>query len=121
MGGGAETHGHLLNYDRHAKRESNERKEESDAKLCTRSGIGEHAGPVVLSEHDQNARPDQQPQQLRPRGKATPGACGRHPDAIMRTIYVFVGNDDGFVAVGIPEELGFWKLLTYAHCRIELT
>ena len=49
---------------------------------------------IVLPQHDQNARPDQQPQQPRPPGEnAAPGTRFGHADAIMRTVDIFVGND----------------------------
>ena len=106
----AQAHGHLLHYDRHAKRERDKRNEESDAKLCARSSVGEHAGPVVLSQHDQNPRPHQQPQQTGPGEKAALGARRRHPDAIVRTIHVFVGDDDDFVALQAGASLRRWRL-----------
>ena len=61
MGGGAQAHCHLLHNDRHAKREGDEWDEEADAKLGAGRRVGEHAGPVILSQHDQNTGTDQQP------------------------------------------------------------
>ena len=100
MGGRTQADRHLLDHDRHAKCEEHKRNEKTDAKLRARGGIGKHAGPVILSQHDQHARPNQQPQQSRPGEEATLGARRRHPDTIMGAIHVFVGDDDCFIARG---------------------
>ena len=39
------------------------RKEEPDAELCAGRGVGQHARTIVLAEHHQNSRADEQPQQ----------------------------------------------------------
>ena len=63
MGGGAEAHGHFLNDAGHDEGEDDEGKEEADAVAGSGGGIGQHAGAVVLSEHDEDAGTDEQPEQ----------------------------------------------------------
>jgi hypothetical protein len=58
MGGCAQADGHFLDYDGHAEREGDEGEEEADAEPGAGGGVGEHAGAVVLSEHDQDAGAD---------------------------------------------------------------
>jgi type IV secretory pathway TrbL component len=38
-------------------------RKKADAELGAGGGVGEHAGAVVFTEHDQNAGADEQPQQ----------------------------------------------------------
>src|SRR5208283_618687 len=61
MGRGAEAHGHFLDDDGHAEGEGDEGDEESDTELGAGGGVGEHAGAVILSEHDEDTGADQQP------------------------------------------------------------
>jgi hypothetical protein len=96
MGCGPQSHRHLLHNNGHAKRERNKRKKKSDAELRAGSRIGEHAGPIVLSQHDQNPGPNQQPQQSRSGEHTALGAGCGYADAIMRPIHVFVGDHDDF-------------------------
>jgi hypothetical protein len=94
MSGGAETHRHLLYDDRHAKREYNEGNEESNSKPCARRGVGKHTGAVVLSKHDKNSGPDEQPQQTEP-GEDTPlGTRRGYTHAVVRTVNVLVRDND---------------------------
>ena len=81
MRGGPEADGHFLDNDRHAKREGDERNEESDAELGTGGGIGQHAGAVVFSQHDQDAGADEQPEKAGFRGKAATSAGVGDADA----------------------------------------
>jgi hypothetical protein len=111
----AEAHGHFLYNNGHDKRKDNERKEESDAELRAGCGIGEHAGSVILTQHDQDARANEQPQQPRSVKEAAVGARFRHSDTVMSAIHVFVGNDDDFVA---GNAIRLWRLETYAHGRV---
>src|SRR5208337_5597345 len=55
MRGGAQTHGHLLYDDGHAKRKHDKGKEESDSKPRARRGVGNHAGAVVLPKHHEDS------------------------------------------------------------------
>ena len=71
--------------------------EESNTKFRARSRVGEHAGPVVLTQHDQHSGPDQQPQQPRIGKKAALGASCGNADAILRPIHVLVRDDNNFV------------------------
>src|SRR5260370_38229338 len=96
MGSGTQAYGHLLNYDRHAKREGNEWNRESDGELGASGSVGEDAGAVVLSQHDEHPWPDQQPQEARSGGKAALCPSGGDSDAIMRTVDVFVSNENFF-------------------------
>ena len=100
MSGGTETHRHFLYDDCHAKREHNEGNEESASKPCARRGLGKHAGAVVLSQHNENSRSEEQPQQMEP-GKDTPlGAGGGHTHPVMRTINVLMSDNDVFLGDG---------------------
>ena len=63
MGGGAETHGHLLNDAGHDEGENDEGEEEADAVAGSGGGVGKHAGAIVLAEHDEDAGADEQPEQ----------------------------------------------------------
>src|SRR5208282_822573 len=76
MGGGAKADGHLLDDDCHAERQGDEGDEEADAELGSGGGVGEHAGTVVLPQHDQDTRADQQPQEAGAGRKAALGAGG---------------------------------------------
>ena len=99
MGSGAEADGHFLDDDGHAEGEGDEGEEKTDAELGAGSGVGEHAGAVVLSEHDEDAGADEQPQETGIGGKAAPGAGGRDTDAIVGAIDIFVGDYYDFVSV----------------------
>ena len=94
MRGGSQAHGHLLYDDGHAKRKNDEGDEESNSKPRARRGVGNHAGAVVLSQHDEDSGPDQQPQQTELREGAPLGARRGHAHAVVRTINVLVGDDD---------------------------
>jgi hypothetical protein len=97
MGGGAEADGHFLDYDCHAERQGDEGKKEADAEAGAGGGVGEHAGAVVLSEHNQDAGADEQPQEARFRGEAAVGAGGGDADAVVGAVDVFVGDYYYFV------------------------
>ncbi len=102
MGGGAEADGHFLDDDCHAKGEGDKWEEEAYAELGAGGGVGEHAGAVVLSQHDEDAGADQQPQQARSRGKAAVGAGGGDADAIVGAVDVFVS--DYYLFFGLGED-----------------
>ena len=59
MGSGTKANGHLLDDDGHAEGQDDEGNKESDTELGTGSGVGEHAGSVILSEHDEYAGADE--------------------------------------------------------------
>ncbi len=63
VGSGAEADGHFLDDDGHAEGENDERKEESDAEFGAGGGVGNHAGAVIFTEHDQDAGTDEQPEE----------------------------------------------------------
>ena len=70
MGGGAEADGHFLDDDGHAEGEGDEGDEKTDAEFGAGGGVGEHAGPVVFAEHDEDAGADEQPEKARFGGEA---------------------------------------------------
>ena len=90
MGGGAEADGHFLDDDGHAKRQGDEGDEEADAELGAGGGVGEHAGAVVLSQHDEDTGTHQQPEQTRVGGEAAMGTGVRDADAVVGAVDVFV-------------------------------
>ena len=90
----AQPHRHFLDHQRHPKRQHHEREEESNSELRARRRVRQHAGPIVLAQHHQNARPDQQPQQPRPRPQATAQPRRRHSRPIVRAIDVLVRDDN---------------------------
>ena len=59
----AEPHRHFLNHERHQESEQDEGGEKADAIGRAGGRVGDHARAVVLAEHDQHARPRQQPEQ----------------------------------------------------------
>src|SRR5271163_1003825 len=97
MGGGAEADGHLLDDDRHAKCQDNKREEEADTEPGTGSGIGKHAGAIILSQHDEDTGADEQPQQASSGGEAALGTGGGDANAIVGAVDVFVSDDYDFV------------------------
>jgi len=99
MGCGAEAHGHFLDDDRHAEGESDEGDKEPDTELGAGSGVREHAGSVVFSEHDKYAGAGEQPQETGSGRKAALGAGGGDTDAIVGTIDILVGDYYYFVFV----------------------
>ena len=93
MGGGAETHGHFLNYAGHEEGQHDEGQEEADAEAGAGGGIRQHAGAIVLAEHDEDAGTDEEPEQPGAGPEAALDAGGTHPVAIMGAVDVFVGDD----------------------------
>ena len=75
MRGRAEAHRHLLHHAGHEEGEHHEGDEETDAKSGACRGIREHAGAVILTEHDKNAGADEQPEQ--PEAGTESAACAR--------------------------------------------
>ncbi len=63
MGRDAKPHRHLLHHVGHDEGEQDERDEEADPVGGAGRRVGDHAGAVILAQHDQNARADQQPEQ----------------------------------------------------------
>ncbi len=99
MGSGAEANGHFLHDDGHAEGEGDKGNEETDTELGAGSGVGEHAGAVILPEHDEDAGADEQPQETGAGRKAGLSAGSGDADAIMGTVDVFVSYYDDFVFV----------------------
>src|SRR5579863_2371066 len=95
MGGGAEADGHLLYDDCHAEGESDEGDEEADAEARAGGGVGEHAGAVVFSEHDEDAGADQQPQEAGFGGQTAARSRVGDTDAVVGAVDVFVGDGYG--------------------------
>ena len=58
-----EAHRHFLHDEGHDEGEQDERDEEADPVGRPRRRVGDHAGAVILAQHDQNARPGEQPEQ----------------------------------------------------------
>src|SRR5579872_2402826 len=96
VGGGAEADSHFLNDDCHAEGEDDEGKEEADAEPGTSGGVGEHAGAVVLSEHNEDAGTDEEPEQTGFRGESAAGTSVEDADAVMGAVDIFVSNYDLF-------------------------
>ncbi len=94
MRGRAQADGHLLYDACHQEGEHDEGQEEADAETGSGRSIREHAGPVIFSEHDQNAGADQQPQQASAQPAAALRTGCRNTLAIVRAIDVFVRDDD---------------------------
>src|SRR5690242_4222823 len=90
----AKAHGHLLHNERHEECQNHERNEKSDTVARAGGGIGEHAGAVVFSQHDENARADKKPQEAKSGEYAATGARGEHAIAVLRTIDVLVSDDN---------------------------
>src|ERR1700719_2075896 len=101
MRGGTETHGHFLYDDGHAKREDDEGDEEPNSKSRARRCVGNHTRAVILTQHDKNSRSDKQPQQAKPGEETSLGASREDTHAVMRTIYVLVGDNDVFLGDGL--------------------
>ncbi len=90
MGGGAQAHRHFLHDHRHGEGENNEGKEKSNAKPRPGCGIGQHARPVVFSQHHQDARTDQQPQQPEPGKKSALPARRKNTRPILGPLEVLM-------------------------------
>jgi hypothetical protein len=60
--GGAEPDRHLLDHKRHHECEGDKGQEKADAVSRARLGVGNHAGPIVLPQHDQDAGANEEPE-----------------------------------------------------------
>ncbi len=67
-------------------------KKESDAEAGAGGGVGQHAGAVVLAEHDEDAGADEQPQEPGARPETGAGTLGRDPLAVVGAVDIFVGD-----------------------------
>ena len=94
--GRAEAHGHFLDDAGHEEGEHDEGEEEADAEAGSGGGVGQHAGAIVFSKHDENAGTDEEPEKPGARPGAVLGAGGEDAFAIVGAVDVFVGDDDGF-------------------------
>jgi len=125
MGSGAEADGHFLDDASHDEGEHDEWEKESNAVVRAGGGIGEHAGAVIFSEHDEDAGADQQPEQAGARPGAMLGTGFGDAVAVMGAIDIFVGDDDGGgVEVGVrrqfPRRLRGFGGLVHAEEAAEL-
>ncbi len=89
VGDCSHAHAHLLADDRHQERDDDERQEESDSVHGAGGGVGDHAWTVVLPQHRQDSRPDEQPQQV-PTGFV--GAGLLDPGAVPRAHQILSGQ-----------------------------
>ena len=92
MGDRADPHAHLLAHDRHPEADHDERKEEPEAVRGAARRVGDHARPVVLAQHREDPRTDQQPQQV-----PAPPILARvvDPEAVPRPQQILVGQPGG--------------------------
>src|SRR5438046_1827723 len=66
LGHSPQAHRHLLYHDGHYECQHDKGKEKADAKASASHGVGDHAGTVSFSQHDQDSWTNQQPQQAQP-------------------------------------------------------
>ncbi len=85
----AEPHRHFLHDERHEEGEQNERDEEADPIGRAGGRVGDHAGAVVLPQHDQHARTGEEPEQPQ---RAFGGAGFKDLQTIARPQYILVGD-----------------------------
>ncbi len=90
VGDGADAHAHLLADIGHGEQHGDERHEEAEAVLGAVGGVGDHARPVVLAEHREDAGADEQPQQA---PAAAVRACGVHAGAVVGARGVLFGGE----------------------------
>ena len=91
-------HRHFLNNDGHREGEHDKWKEEANAELRARGSVRQHTGPIVLAQHDEDSRPNQQPQQAQTRPRAFTSTSGSHAGSVVRTINILVRDDGLFLA-----------------------
>src|SRR5579864_378683 len=90
MSGGAHTHGHFLDHDRHGKGKNDEGEKETDAETSTGGGVRDHAGAVVFTQHHQDTGANQKPEQTQARAQAGVGAGFGYAIAVLCAVYVFM-------------------------------
>jgi len=86
---GTKPDSHLLDDVGHQECKRDEGQKESDAEGRTRRRVGNHAGPVVFPEHDEDAGTDQQPEKAQRTVWPLAGPQEVDPPTIMGPFDIF--------------------------------